>query len=182
MPRMPLLTASQMTPSQRTLAEAIAGKRSGVIRGPWAQIIRNEKLTALAAAYGDYLRDATSVPKRLAMIAVLATARHWKAEYMWAAQGPRARESGLSEAIIESIRKGERPKFDDAKDAAVYDLVTGLYKNQAISDAAYAAANEALGETGLVELLNVAGFYSTLAMVIAATGVPNIEDAKPAFA
>ena len=181
MARMKLMTAARMTESQRKLAEVIAGKRSGVIRGPWAQIIRNEKLAGLAAAYGDYLRDGTSVPLRLLMITVLATARHWKAEYMWAAQGPRARESGLSEAIIESLRKGEKPKFDDAKDAAVYDLVTGLYKTQAVSDATYDAAEKALGEVGLVELLNVAGFYTTLAMVIAATAVPTIEGAKPAF-
>jgi len=181
MARMPLVKADEMTAEQRALAEAIAGKRSGVIRGPWAQIIRNPKLAQLAAAYGDYLRGETSVPLRLVMIAVLATARHWKAEYMWAAQGPRAHESGLSEAIIEALRKGERPKFDDATDAAIYDLVTGLYKSQAVSDAVYAAAEKALGQTALVELLNIAGFYTTLAMVIAATGVPTIEGAKPAF-
>jgi len=182
MARMPLVKPEEMTPEQKTLAEAIAGKRSGVIRGPWAQIIRNPALARVAAAYGDYLRGETSVPLRLLMIAVLITARHWKAEYMWAAQGPRARESGLSEAIIEALRKGERPIFDDANDGPVYDLIVELYKYQQISDTTYAAAEKVLGQTALVELLNIAGFYTTLAMVIAATGVPTIEGAAPAFA
>jgi len=182
MARMPLMRPAEMSDSQRALAEAIAGKRSGVIRGPWAQLIRNEKLTALASAYGDYLRDGTSVPKRLAMIAVLATARHWKAEYMWAAQQARAKEAGLPEPLIEAIRTGARPRFEDAKDEAVYTLVTELYRNQAIGDATYAAAEKALGQVGVVELLNIAGFYTTLAMVISATGVPTIDGAKPAFA
>jgi 4-carboxymuconolactone decarboxylase len=182
MARMPLVKAEEMTPEQRKLAEAIAGKRSGVIRGPWAQIIRNPALARVAAAYGDYLRDETSVPERLLMIAVLMTARHWKAEYMWAAQGPRARASGLTEGIIESLRKGERPTFDDAKDGTVYDLIAELYKYQQISDTTYASAEKALGQTTLVELLNIAGFYTTLAMVIAATGVLTIEGAPPAFA
>jgi 4-carboxymuconolactone decarboxylase len=177
MARMKLMTAARMTESCGQLAEVAASARAH----PRPLGRSATKAHWLAAAYGDYLRDGTSVPVRLLMIAVLVTARHWKAEYMWAAQGPRARESGLSEAIIESLRKGEKPKFDDAKDAAVYDLVTGLYKNQAISDATYDAAEKALGEVGLVELLNVAGFYTTLAMVIAATGVPTIEGAKPAF-
>ena len=181
MTRMPLVKAEEMTPEQRALAEAIAGKRSGVIRGPWAQIIRNPALAKVAAAYGDFLRAETSVPPRLAMIAVLLTARHWKAEYMWAAQGPRAKESGLADALVEAIRMGERPRFDDPKEAAVYDLVTELYRNQAVTDATYAAAERALGAVALVELLNVAGFYTTLAMVISATGVPTIEGAKPAF-
>jgi 4-carboxymuconolactone decarboxylase len=182
MARMPLVKAEEMTAEQRALAEAIAGKRSGVIRGPWAQIIRNPKLAKVAAAYGDFLRGETSVPPRLAMIAVLLTARHWKAEYMWAAQGPRARESGLDEATIEALRVGKRPAFKDAKDAAIHDLVTELYAKQAASDATYAAAEKALGPTALVELLNIAGFYTTLAMVIAATGVPTIEGAPKAFA
>jgi 4-carboxymuconolactone decarboxylase len=182
MARMPLVKAEEMTLEQRKLAEAIAGKRSGVIRGPWAQIIRNPALARVAAAYGDYLRGETSVPVRLLMIAVLMTARHWKAEYMWAAQGPRARESGLTEGIIESLRKGERPAFEDVKDGAVYDLIAELYKYRQISDTTYTAAEKALGQTTLVELLNVAGFYTTLAMVIAATGVPTIEGAPPAFA
>ena len=182
MARMPLVKPEEMTPEQRAIAEAIAGKRSGVIRGPWAQIIRNPALARVASAYGDFLRSETSVPPRLAMIAVLITARHWKAEYMWAAQGPRARESGLSEAIIESLRKGERPIFEDERDGAVYDLIVELYKYQQISDTTYEGAENALGQTALVELLNIAGFYTTLAMVIAATGVPTIEGAAPAFA
>jgi 4-carboxymuconolactone decarboxylase len=182
MARMPLVKAEEMTAEQRALAEAIAGKRSGVIRGPWAQIIRNPQLAKVASAYGDFLRAETSVPPRLAMIAVLVTARHWKAEYMWAAQGPRARDSGLSESMIEALRQGRRPDFDDPTDRAAYDLVTELYRNQSISDATYAAAEYALGQTALVELLNIAGFYTTLAMVIAATGVPSIEGAPQAFA
>ncbi len=182
MARMGLMTAETMTPEQLTLAEAIAGKRSGVIRGPWAQIIRNPKLCALAAAYGDYLRGETSVPLRTLMIAVLLTARHWRAEYMWAAQQARAKEAGLAPDQIEAIRTGKRPALDDTTDAAVYELVTELYDKRAISDATYAAAEKALGEVALVELLNVAGFYTTLAMVIAATGVPTVVGAPKAFA
>ena len=182
MARMPLMTPTTMSASQLKLAEAIAGKRSGAIRGPWAQIIRNEELCRRAAAYGDYLRDETSVPKRLMMIAVLATARHWKAEYMWAAQSVRAKEAGLEDALVEAIRTGKRPAFADSRDAAVYDLVAELYDKRTIADATYAAAEKVLGETGLVELLNIAGFYTTLAMVISATDVPSIEGAKPAFA
>ncbi len=181
MPRMPLMTVATMTPEQRTLAEAIAGKRSGVIRGPWAQIIRNPELCRLAAAYGDYLRGETSVPPRLAMIAVMLTARHWRAEYMWAAQQARAKEAGLSPALIEAIRMGTRPPLDGADDEAVYDLIAELYDNRAVSDETYQAAERALGEGALVELLQIAGFYSSLAMVIAATGVPTVEGAPRAF-
>ncbi len=181
MARMTLMTPETMTPDQLRLAEAIAGKRSGVIRGPWAQIIRNPKLCALAAAYGDYLRGETSVPPRLAMIAVLLTARDSRAEYMWAAQQARAQEAGLSPALIEAIRIGVRPPLDDAAAAAVYDLVAELYDRHAVSDEAYAAAASVLGDGPLVELLQIAGFYTSLAMIIAATGVPTVAGAPKAF-
>ncbi len=182
MVRMRLMSRETMTVEQVRLAEAIAGRRSGVIRGPWAQLVRSPRLCALAAAYGDHLRGETSVPPRLAMIAVLVTAKHWRAEYMWAAQQARAKEAGLSPALIEAIRIGVRPPLDTDADAAVYDLVTELYQNREISDDTYAAASEALGEVGLVELLQIAGFYTNLAMVIIATGVPTVEGAPPAFA
>jgi 4-carboxymuconolactone decarboxylase len=61
-----------------------------------------------------------------------------------------------------------------ADEATVYDYLGELHAKQAVSDATYARAVAAFGEAGVVDLTAVAGYYTTLAMIlnVARTPVP----------
>jgi 4-carboxymuconolactone decarboxylase len=65
-------------------------------------------------------------------------------------------------------------------EAAVYDFVTELYANKGVSDTTYARALEQFGETGVVDLIGVVGYYATNAMLmnVARTAVPG-DDPLP---
>jgi 4-carboxymuconolactone decarboxylase len=77
----------------------------------------------------------------------------------------------VPEAAIEAIRLGKTPSFTDPKEKAVYDLFSELYASKGVSDATYEAAVAALGEKGLVEVINVNGFYSIVATIVRTTGI-----------
>jgi 4-carboxymuconolactone decarboxylase len=171
MARLPELKPEDFDAATRKLGDEITKTRGGAIHGPWAHMLRNPELAKRAAHYSDYLRDGISVPRKLALLAVIMTARQWNAGFVWNAQSPQAKAAGVSDAVIEAIRAKKTPSFDDPAEKAVYDLFSGLYSKQAIGDATYAAAEKALGQTGVVEVLNVAGFYGIVASIVNATGV-----------
>ena len=171
MARMPELTPEDLDEKTRALGESIAATRGGSIRGPWAHMLRNPELAARAANYSDFFRDGLSIPRKLALLAVIMTARHWNAGFVWNAQSPQARAAGLAEAVIDAIRTRQTPSFTEPAEEAVYRLFSEMYGRQKVEEATYAAAEKALGAKGIVEILNVAGFYGIVASIVNVTDV-----------
>lgn len=59
----------------------------------------------------------------------------------------------------------------------MYDLSTELLYNHSVSDATYTKALSAFGEPAIVEIANVLGFYTQLAMVMNTVRM-NVPDSK----
>jgi 4-carboxymuconolactone decarboxylase len=51
-------------------------------------------------------------------------------------------------------------------EAAVYNFATELLDTTQVSDATFASAKTLLGERGVVELINVMGWYGTVSMML----------------
>ncbi|MFM9972297.1 MAG: carboxymuconolactone decarboxylase family protein [Burkholderiales bacterium] len=171
MARLTELKPDDLDATNRKLAEKISATRGGTLQGPWAHMMRNPDLAALAANYSDYFRDGVSVPRKLALLGVIMVARHWNAGYVWNAQSPQAKAAGVSDEVIEAVRTKQAPSFSDPAEQAVYNLFSELYGKQSMSDATYATAEKFLGAKGMVEILNVAGFYSIIASIVVTTGI-----------
>jgi 4-carboxymuconolactone decarboxylase len=172
MARIPDLAPEEMTERQKALAHQIASTRGGVLRGPFAIWIRNPDLVERANAIGDFLREGTTVPRRLSELAILVTARHWTAQYEWFAHERQALEVGVPQAVVEAIKARRRPSFADDKDRVVYELCAELYENKRVSDATYRAAEAALGRDMVIELVTIATFYAMIAMVLVTFEAP----------
>jgi 4-carboxymuconolactone decarboxylase len=173
------MKAEEFEPQVRALGETIVKTRGGEIAGPWAHMLRSPKLAEKAAAYSDLFRTELSLPLNVVQLAIIMAARNMNAEFVWNAQSPRAKAAGVSEAAIEAIRAGKTPTFTDPKEKAVYDLFSELNKNKGVSDATYDAAVKALGEKGLIEVINVNGFYSIVATVVRTTGIEPPDGSHP---
>ena len=170
MARVPELRPEQLTEHQRELAAELGSSRGGGVEtgGPWGLLLRNVELCERAGRFGTMLRDSTSVPKRLSEIAIAVTARYWTADFEWYAHAPKALLAGVSGQVIEAIRERQRPLFEHKDEEAVYDFVTELYEKKLVSAPTYRALVEHIGATGAIELTAIAGFYSTVAMLIVA--------------
>ncbi len=172
MARIPDLAPEEMTERQKMLAHEIAATRHGVLRGPFAIWIRIPDLVERANAIGNFLREGTSVPRRLSELAILVTARHWTAQYEWFAHERQAVDAGVPEAVVEAIRNRRRPDFAEEADGIVYALCTELYENKKVSDATYQAAEKAFGREQVIELVTIATFYAMIAMVLVTFEAP----------
>ena len=174
-PRFATKTLDQLNPEQKSAAEGVLKQSSAGLGGPYAMLITSPELLKRYLLMTEYLRQKTSLPKRLNEMAILLEARIWDAQYEWWAHEPLARKAGVPDAVIAAIRDGKRPPTLQPDEAVVYDFVTELLNKRQLSDETFARAKQILGEQQVVDLAAVTGFYVMVSAVIAAgrVGVPN---------
>ncbi len=181
-PRFPLLSLDKLSPEQRPLGEQIMKVSSVGLGGPYNTLLRSPVLGQRMFDLLAYLRWNTSLPLRLNEFAILIVGRIWRSQVEWFAHVPIATKAGLSPAIIADLKAKKRPENMPPEEAIVYDFVTELLANHAVSDATFGRAKQILGgEQQVVDLTAVAGTYITLAMLLAMAeqGVP--EGKEPPF-
>lgn len=170
--RLPPLPAAQLDDAQRAAAaELIAGPRKAV-KGPFIALLRAPAVLERVQKLGEVLRFRTSLPPRLSEFATLVVARQWTQQFEWAVHVPLALQAGVQPATLEALAQGRRPPAMADDEARVHDFVTELTRQHGVSDATYAAACEALGETGVVELTALAGYFAMVSMVLNVAGTP----------
>lgn len=161
------LTWDEMTPAQRTMIESvISGPRGGGAEGPFNVQLRSPEMGDLGQRFGASTRFATTVPRRLYELAIILTARHWTAQFEWYAHRRAAIQAGISPAVCDAIAQGKRPTTMPADETVVYNFAHELLESKHVSDATFAAAKDLLGERGVVELVNVMGWYGTVSMLL----------------
>jgi len=171
MARLPDLDQAALTPAQRRVHDMIVAGPRGTVPGPLAIWLRRPELAERAQALGQYCRYDSSLSPRLSELAILLTARQWGADYEWWAHEKHARAAGLAGAVIEAVRAGRKPAFREDDEAVVYDIVTTLYRERALTDALYKRGMAVLGEGGVVDLVGVMGYYALISMTINAFDV-----------
>lgn len=164
MARISAVAEEDWNDEQRKVGEIIYGTREPGFAGPFAVFLRNPELAARIEQLGTYLRDGTSLEKNLSEVAILAVARHWNAQFEWVIHEMLARRAGIDEGVMETIRLGRRPKFDDEEEEVVYDYTSELFGKREVQDTVHDRAVALLGEDGVVELVCIVGFYSMVAV------------------
>jgi 4-carboxymuconolactone decarboxylase len=170
--RMPPIPPTKLTRAQREAArELAAGRRGGVI-GPFIPALRSPELMRRLQRLGEYLRYDNVLGPRLTELAILLTARAWTQQLEWAYHVASAIEHGVPSRVVAGIAEGRRPVRMARKDAVVYDFFTALERRRSVSDAIYRRAVAAFGEAGVIDLIGVIGYYTTLAMILNVARTP----------
>ena len=121
------------------------------------------------------------MPDRLSELAIITTARFWRAQYEWFAHAPLAEKAGVPAAAVEVIRRGETPSFTQRDEALVHQICTELFKTQRLADASFAEAVASLGETGLIEVIGIIGYYTMIGNTLNVFQVALPEGVSPPF-
>src|SRR5258708_36050371 len=91
------LESGQLSPEQRTVFDAIAAPRGGVVPTPFHILLESPELASLTQALGAFCRYRTTPGPRLSELLVLITAAHWGAEYEFSVHTHAARKVGVSD-------------------------------------------------------------------------------------
>jgi 4-carboxymuconolactone decarboxylase len=161
-------------------AELAAGPR-GRLSGPFVPLLRSPEFMSRLQKTGEYLRYNSVLPPRINEFVILIAARQWTQQYEWSVHHPLALKAGLNAGVAQALAEGRRPTGMGDDEAVAYDFCDELFRTRSVSDATYARALEKFKEQGIIDMLGVAGYYSTLAMILNATRTPLPDGEKAAL-
>ena len=170
--RLPPIPTDRLTPDQEAAVQELVAGRRGAVIGPFIATLRSPELTRRLQRLGDYIRFEAALPEKLREMAILLTAREWTQGFEWEVHAPLAAQAGLSAGTIAAIAGGRAPQPTDRGESLVYDVFTELHRDASVSDATYEAAVDEFGEQGVVDLIALIGYYTTLAMIMNVAQTP----------
>jgi len=164
--RMLPLPAGKMTDAQRKAAdEMIAGPRKGV-KGPFVPLLRSPELMDRLQKVGEYLRFQSSLDQRISEFVMLVVSRAWTQHFEWFVHVPLGRKAGISEDTIAALADGRRPSGMSEDEELAYDFCDELLRNKGVSETTYRRAVMRFGENGVIDMLGVAGYFTTVSMIM----------------
>jgi 4-carboxymuconolactone decarboxylase len=107
---------------------------------------------------GAALRFGTTLPENIKEVAICTVGAFHRAKFEFAAHRRLALRAGVSEALLDQLQVGERPDFA-GDEAIAHALTHELMHEHRPSQATYDQALAAFGETGLIELVTLIGYY-----------------------
>ena len=174
--RMPPLPADKMTDAQRkAAAEMIAGPRKGV-KGPFIPLLRSPELMDRLQKVGEYLRFQSSLEQRISELIMLVVSREWTQHFEWFVHVPLGRKAGISEDTISALAEGRRPPGMSEDEALAHDFCVELLRNKGVSETTYRSAVMKFGENGVIDMIGVAGYFTTMSMVMNVAHSPPSDD------
>ena len=170
--RMPPLEAAKMTEAQRAAAAELAAGPRGGVKGPFIALLRSPELLQRLQKVGEYLRFGSSLEPRISEFVMLIISRQWTQQFEWAVHVPLALDAGVERETLESLAAGRRPAAMASDEAIAYDFCAELLANRSVSDATYRSTVEQFGERGMIDMLGVLGYFTTVSMVLNVARTP----------
>lgn len=174
--RLPPLPAATWTEAQRDCAEEIIRGPRGALIEPFVPLLRSPELCTHVQRTGEYLRYRSAIGLRLSELAILVTACHWVQQVEWSIHAPIAMREGISAEVVEALAAGRRPNYQRPDEALVHDFTQESLRDRRVSEATWAAARQALGEQGVVDLMGIVGYYTMLSIVMNGAQTPPPPD------
>ena len=170
--RLPMPADSAMTPAQRAAAQALIDSPRKGVYGPFLPLLRSPALLDRVAKTGEYLRFESVLDARIRELATCAVARHVSNQFEWTMHAPLAVKAGVSAEAVEALRLGARPRNLKADEEAALDFTHELLRTHGTSDPTYAAALDAFGEQGVVELTTLIGYFAMVSWLMNVARTP----------
>ncbi|MCX2940494.1 carboxymuconolactone decarboxylase family protein [Mycobacterium pinniadriaticum] len=183
--RLPLLDLDTATPAQLALdaqikavavpTQAVTGielvSPEGQLIGPLNAYLYNPTIGGALFNVGNTF-SSSSLSARVREIAILAVGGEWGSEYELYAHEKVAALYGLPQEAIDSLAAGQAPVGLSGSELIAAQFVQELVSTHYVSSATYHAAEAALGQAGVVDLVNLAGVYLGASALLNAFEVP----------
>ncbi len=170
MTRLNRKSPSDMSEGQRELYHRISEGRTvmadGEIGGPFDSWVLNPATGLRIWQLGGALRFKPTIDRRYVELAILMTGQLWQAQFEWFAHEPMALEAGLPQPVIDAVKRGAEPDFEDDGDEICWRFCRPLLDRKKVDDETYAITVARFGEAGVSDLINTCGFYTLVSMTL----------------
>lgn len=181
MARLRTLSRAELDDRQAELWDGIVDSRGGGVDlfdddgclvGPFNAFVHQPRIGRRLSSLGGILRFRTSIDRRLSEVAICTVGSHWHSEFEFWAHAPMALEFGVGEAVVDALREGRPPEFDRDDERIVHAVTSQLLCERRVDDVTFAEAEALLGETGMVELGALVGYYCLISMMLNLFEIP----------
>lgn len=186
MSRLSPLSLDRLTEAQQAFWDTInSGPRAqsgkvGLV-GPFGVWARSPKIGTAVQALGAAARYGTALSDSVREVAICTVGAHYRAKFEFAAHAAFAQAAGVEHAALEAIRLGTEPGFARAEDALSYHVATELLQQHRLSEETFHSAGVVLGESLLIELVSVIGYYCLVSLTLNAFEVPVADGMRDPF-
>lgn len=164
MARIPSATRQNVPANQRAAFDEMVQRTGSVPKyGPGSVMVHVPEAHRRATELSNYLRNESSLPKKVQELAMLVTARELDCQHIWNAHAGSGRSAGLSDGLVDAMRDRRRLPELATDEAAVVNYGQEFFRTHRVSRGAFQAALEQFGTQGLVELTMLMGYYGLLA-------------------
>jgi 4-carboxymuconolactone decarboxylase len=169
---MPPLERAAMNEAQRKAADELAAGPRGGVKGPFIPLLRSPELMDRLQKVGEYLRFQSSLEPRISEFVMCVVSRQWTQQFEWAVHVPLALKAGVKPETIAALADGRRPAGMAGDETLAYDFCAELERNRGVSEATYRQTVDRFGERGLIDLLGLVGYFTTVSMVMNVAHTP----------
>ena len=183
---MRLLEPSELSPAQKSFHDGTlsglldwadkCGFRShtptGELLGPFNAFLYSPELADAMLAYHQVETRLTSVSPKLREVVILTVGAVWKSDYELYAHEAVARSVGMDAEDIALVCSGEPPVNLGPEGALTQRFVLAVMKDHQVADELYAEALAQFGQKALIDMMHLAGLYTTICALLNAFRVP----------
>ena len=167
MARLPIATRDSVPEDQREVFDEIVQRLGRVPQvGPESVMIHVPEAQRWVAGLSSYLRNQSTLSRKVQELAICVTAREMDCQHVWNAHAGQARSAGVTDGLVEALRDRKELTAMAPDEEAVVNFGREFFRTHKVSRGAFQAALEQFGERGLVELTLTLGSYSVFAFCI----------------
>ena len=162
MARLTEISRDQVAEQHQGAFDEVAAAPGGIGSGPTSIFKNSPELAKRAMHLSNYLRNESSLSKKVQELCMLTAARSMDCQYIWNAHAASGRREGLSDALVDALRDKNSLPTLAADEAAVLNLGMEFFQSHRVSQATFQAALDQFGRQGFAELTGLMGYYAML--------------------
>ena len=120
------------------------------------------KIAKRAMHLSAYLRNESTLPKKIQELAMLIAAHDMDCQYIWNADAASGRRAELSDGLVDALKDKQPLPELAADESAAIDLGTEFYQTHRVSQETFDAELEQFGRQGFAKLVGLMGYYAML--------------------
>ena len=144
----------------------------GKLIGPFNTILASPEIASSFLAFQGSEEEHTSLSKRVRQVVILTVGAVYESDYERYAHSAVAEKAGLSEAAVQALSQSDEADELTPQERVAQRFTKQLTAEHQVGDPLYQEAVSAFGVARLVDLVFLAGCYSTVSSLLTAFRVP----------
>lgn len=170
--RLPIPDRAAMSEAQCAAADAIINGPRKAIFGPFVPLLRTPVLMERIGKLGEALRFEGSLSDAVRELVICVVSRETDNQFEWQTHAPLAIKAGVAPAVIRALEQGRVPLGLAGDLGCAVGFALELLARNGVSEDSYAEAVACFGESGVVELTSLIGYFAMICWVMNVARTP----------